>query len=55
MIALAAFSEGELVNMIRSAALLSPIAHLNQIPSPAIKLAADIFLADVSINYSLRS
>ncbi|XP_054818020.1 triacylglycerol lipase 2-like [Prosopis cineraria] len=46
LIALAAFSEGEMVNMIRSAALLSPIAHLNQIPSPAIKFAANIFLAD---------
>ncbi|XP_028794679.1 triacylglycerol lipase 2-like [Neltuma alba] len=52
--ALAAFSEEELVNMIRSAALLSPIAHLNQIPSPPIKLAADIFLADVLYWLGLR-
>ncbi|KAI9090130.1 hypothetical protein K1719_028826 [Acacia pycnantha] len=54
LMALAAFSEGELLNMIRSSALLSPIAHLNQIPSPAIKVAADIFLADVLYWLGLR-
>lgn len=41
-------SQGKLVNMLRSAALLSPIAHMNQLASPAIKLAAQLFLANVS-------
>jgi lysosomal acid lipase/cholesteryl ester hydrolase len=47
LIALAALAEGKLVNKLRSTALHSPIAHLNQIPSLPTKLAADIFLADV--------
>ncbi|MED6186669.1 hypothetical protein PIB30_068941 [Stylosanthes scabra] len=45
--ALAAFSEEQLLNMLRSAALLSPIAHLNQITSQPTKLAADLFLGNV--------
>lgn len=45
--ALAALSQGQLLNMVRSAALLSPIAHLNQITSQPTKLAADIFIANV--------
>ncbi|KAL4380169.1 triacylglycerol lipase 2-like [Arachis hypogaea] len=44
--ALAAFSEEQLMNMLRSAALLSPIAHLNQIMSQPTKLAADLFIAN---------
>ncbi|KAF7815072.1 triacylglycerol lipase 2-like [Senna tora] len=47
LIALGAFSQDdEVLNMIRSAALLSPIAHLNQIPSPLTKFASNIFLAN---------
>ncbi|KAK7306903.1 hypothetical protein VNO77_44864 [Canavalia gladiata] len=46
LIALAAFSQGQVLNMLRSAALLSPIAHMNQITSPPTKLAAHTFLAD---------
>ncbi|CAL1409229.1 unnamed protein product [Linum trigynum] len=43
--ALAAFAEGDLLNMSRSAALLCPIAHLNHITSPS-KIAADMYLAE---------
>ncbi|XP_061355410.1 triacylglycerol lipase 2-like [Gastrolobium bilobum] len=46
LMALAALSQGQLLNMLRSAALLCPIAHMDQIPSQPSKLAADIFLAD---------
>ena len=45
--ALAAFSQDKVVNMLRSAALLSPIAYLNHIPSLLTRTAADIFLAEV--------
>ncbi|KAL4320453.1 hypothetical protein AHAS_Ahas14G0012000 [Arachis hypogaea] len=34
------------MNMLRSAALLSPIAHLSQIMSQPTKLAADLFIAN---------
>ncbi|KAB2057359.1 hypothetical protein ES319_A11G163100v1 [Gossypium barbadense] len=48
LIALAAFSEqGKLINMFKSAALLSPIAHLNQIPSQLTKEAAQLHIAEV--------
>ncbi|CAN1328022.1 Triacylglycerol lipase 2 [Linum perenne] len=46
--ALAALSQGDLLNMTRSAALLCPIAHLNHITSPA-KIAADLYIAEVII------
>ncbi|KAK8270073.1 hypothetical protein V6Z11_D11G168800 [Gossypium hirsutum] len=47
LIALAAFSEqGKLINMFKSAALLSPIAHLNQIPSQLTKEAAQLHIAE---------
>jgi lysosomal acid lipase/cholesteryl ester hydrolase len=45
--AFAALSQGQLLNMLRSAALLSPIAHMDQIPSKETKLGADLFLANV--------
>ncbi|KAG8642237.1 triacylglycerol lipase 2 [Manihot esculenta] len=44
--ALAALSQEKLPNMLRSAALLSPIAYLNQITSLLTKAAADAFLAE---------
>ncbi|KAI4308410.1 hypothetical protein L6164_031489 [Bauhinia variegata] len=47
LIALAAFSQHKVLDSLRSAALLSPIAHLNQIPSQPTKIAADIFIANV--------
>nr|XP_028964585.1 triacylglycerol lipase 2-like [Malus domestica] len=42
---LAAFSQGKLVNMLRSAALLAPIAYLGQMRSPFARTAVDAFLA----------
>lgn len=47
LMALAALSQGQVVNMLRSTALLCPIAHMNQIPSLLTKLAADTFIANV--------
>ena len=47
LMALAAFSQDQLLGMLKSAALLSPIAHLNQITSQPTKLAADLFIANV--------
>ncbi|KAI8008900.1 Triacylglycerol lipase 2 [Camellia lanceoleosa] len=46
LIAFAAFSQKKLVNMLRSAALLSPIAYLSQVSSPLAKAAADAFIAE---------
>ncbi|CAL5403399.1 unnamed protein product [Camellia sinensis] len=46
LIAFAAFSQKKLVNMLRSAALLSPIAYLSQMSSPLAKAAADAFIAE---------
>lgn len=54
LIAFAALSQGNLVNMLRSTALLSPIAHMNLIPSKFTKLAADLFLADDAYWLGLR-
>ncbi|WJX28746.1 hypothetical protein P8452_17428 [Trifolium repens] len=46
LIAFAALSQGKLLNMLRSTALLSPIAHMNLIPSELTKAFADLFLAN---------
>ncbi|CAK8566515.1 unnamed protein product [Lathyrus sativus] len=46
LVAFVALSQGKLLNMLRSAALLSPIAHLNVISSELIKLMAELFLAN---------
>ena len=53
MIAFAAFSQDKLMDMIRSAALLSPIAHLGEMSSPLGKVAADAFLAEVGPQMNL--
>lgn len=45
--AFGAFSRHEVLSMVRSAALLSPIAFMGQMPSPLARAAADIFLAEV--------
>lgn len=45
--ALSAFSKGQLVGMLQSAALLSPIAYVGQVTSPLATNAADDFLAEV--------
>ncbi|KAF7141234.1 hypothetical protein RHSIM_Rhsim06G0169100 [Rhododendron simsii] len=49
LMALAAFSRQQSLNMIRSAALLSPIAHLDQITT-LLKVAAYSMIGDVTIN-----
>ncbi|KAI8008903.1 Triacylglycerol lipase 2 [Camellia lanceoleosa] len=46
LIALASFSKGQLINMLRSAALLSPIAYVDQMTSPLARTAADNFIAE---------
>ncbi|KAL5058694.1 hypothetical protein RYX36_030298 [Vicia faba] len=46
LMAFAALSQGQLLDMLRSVALLSPIAHMNQISSIVTKLAADLFIAN---------
>ncbi|CAB4274109.1 unnamed protein product [Prunus armeniaca] len=44
--ALAAFSEEKLLNLLRSAALLSPVAYLGHISSLILRPAVDIFAAE---------
>ncbi|KAI9177339.1 hypothetical protein LWI28_013845 [Acer negundo] len=46
LIALASFSEDQLMNNLRSAALLSPIAYVGQVTSPLARNAAENFLAE---------
>ncbi|XP_015580726.2 triacylglycerol lipase 2 isoform X1 [Ricinus communis] len=46
LIALAAFSKSQQLNMLRSAALLCPIAYVGQMTSPLARNAADNFLAE---------
>ncbi|KAK8476495.1 hypothetical protein V6N13_112553 [Hibiscus sabdariffa] len=46
LMALAAFSKVEVLNMLRSAALLCPIAYLGQMTSPLARNAADNFIAE---------
>ncbi|KAI3457627.1 hypothetical protein Pfo_014290 [Paulownia fortunei] len=46
LIALAAFSKGQLVNMLRSAAMLCPIAYLGQLTSPLARNGAENLLAE---------
>ncbi|KAL8478217.1 hypothetical protein ACS0TY_030204 [Phlomoides rotata] len=52
LMALAAFSRNMILNMTRSAALLSPIAHLGHLPSPPFRVAADAFIFEVIISSS---
>ncbi|KAK7393824.1 hypothetical protein VNO78_22388 [Psophocarpus tetragonolobus] len=46
LIALAAFSQGQVLGMLRSAALLSPIAHMHQVTSPIAKVLANTFIVE---------
>lgn len=46
LVALAALSKDQLLNMVRSAALLSPIAHVGQLTSPLARNAAENFIAE---------
>lgn len=45
--AFTAFSRGQVLDRLRSAALLSPIAHMRQVNSPIARVFADTFLAEV--------
>lgn len=54
LIALAAFSQNQLLSMARSAVLLSPIAYVGQMTSPLARNAADNFIAEVNA-FSLPS
>ncbi|VVA17518.1 PREDICTED: triacylglycerol lipase [Prunus dulcis] len=44
--ALAAFSQEKLLNLLRSAALLSPVAYLGQMSSLFVRILMDVFLAE---------
>jgi len=45
--AFTAFSRGQVFNMLRSAAKLSPIAHMREVNSPIARMFADQLLAEV--------
>ncbi|KAK9663911.1 hypothetical protein RND81_14G005700 [Saponaria officinalis] len=47
LIALAAFSQQRLVNMVRSAGLLSPVAYLSRMTSPLARNAVDNFMSEL--------
>lgn len=47
LIAMTSFCQGNLVNMLKSAALLGPVAYMDQVDSPLARGAADSFIADV--------
>lgn len=46
--AFVALSKGKLVNMLRSAAMLTPVAYLGQMTSPAFRSIAELFLSEVT-------
>ncbi|KAL7128697.1 hypothetical protein ABFS83_13G010700 [Erythranthe nasuta] len=46
LMAFGAFSRNEVSDIVRSAALLSPIAYMGQMPSPLARAAADSFIAE---------
>ena len=48
LIAFVALSQGKLIDMLRSAALLCPIAHMSLVPPGLTKAAANLYLANVS-------
>ena len=47
LIALVSLSQSKLLDMVNSAALLSPIAHLGQVTSSISQAAAKAFIAEV--------
>ncbi|KAJ1391588.1 Alpha/Beta hydrolase fold [Sesbania bispinosa] len=55
LVALASFSEGKLVNQLKSAALLSPVAYLSHITTPIGVIAAKAFLGEVGEVFVLPS
>ncbi|XP_057792719.1 triacylglycerol lipase 2-like isoform X1 [Salvia miltiorrhiza] len=46
LMAFAAFSRHKVFDMVRSAALLSPIAYMGQLPSPVSRIGAELFLGE---------
>ncbi|KAF2292339.1 hypothetical protein GH714_020276 [Hevea brasiliensis] len=46
--ALSAFSKNQLLDMMRSAALIGPVAYMGQITSPVAKVAADVLTGNTS-------
>lgn len=48
LIAFTAFSQDKLINKIKSAALLSPVAYLGHISSKPFRTAANLYLAEVN-------
>ncbi|GAV62433.1 Abhydro_lipase domain-containing protein [Cephalotus follicularis] len=54
LIALAPVSQDKLVNMLRSTALLAPIAHMGQIPSLVARIGVDIYLAEDAYLLGIR-
>ncbi|KAL5581778.1 hypothetical protein UlMin_014220 [Ulmus minor] len=54
LMALAAFSKDQLLNTLRSAALLSPIAYVGQLTSPLARNAAENFLAETLYKLGLH-
>jgi len=53
LIALASFSEGKLINQLKSAALLSPIAYLSHMNTALGVIAAKSFIGEVHKNTTL--
>ncbi|OVA20031.1 Alpha/beta hydrolase fold-1 [Macleaya cordata] len=53
LIAFASFSQLKLLDMLRSAALLSPIAYVGQMSSPIARSAAENFVAEVNANLKI--
>ena len=53
LIALASFSEGKLINQLKSAALLSPIAYLSHMNTALGVVAAKSFIGEVHKNTPL--
>jgi hypothetical protein len=50
LVALAAFSEGRMVDKLKSAALLSPVAYLSHITTPIGVVLAKAFAGEVKIH-----
>jgi len=48
LMAFTAFSRGQVLDRLRSAALLSPISHMSEVNSPIARIFADTFLAEVT-------
>ncbi|KAK1318991.1 Triacylglycerol lipase 2 [Acorus calamus] len=53
LIALASFSEGRLIDKLRSAALLSPVAYLTHMTTPIGILAAKAFVGEITIGLGI--